>query len=326
MNEINAFSTELNDRNAFTQTPNDNSKSMRILVTGATGFVGYHLVNYLRGYGYEVIGICHRNSDDSDCIAVELKDSQSIIDLHDKYRPDVIIHLAAMARTDTCEKYPKESYSSNVTVTKNLVDVFRDAKFIFFSTYAVYNTPDGNSVESSALSPTNQYIYTKIEAERQVYKHDNYIIFRPSVIYGYMPKQTTSDNYFMQLIKLLEAKKVLNSPNDQYFNPIYVNVVCEIIRLAIEKDINGIYNIGSPDSLSKYEFNKRILKQFMFDKDCLKIAVPANTDVIRPSNGTISSERIEEALSIHIPTVDEMIRSLYNDVSGIDRIKELAHD
>ncbi len=299
---------------------------MKILVTGATGFVGYNLVNYLRKYGHEVIGICHKNCDDSDCIAVELTDSKSITNLHEKYRPDVVIHLAAMARTDTCEKNPDKSYAINVTVTKNLVNVFEDAKFIFFSTYAVYNTPDGNSVESCALSPTNQYIYTKIEAEKQVYSHNNYLIFRPSVIYGYMPKQTTSDNYFMQLIKMLEAKKVMNSPNDQFFNPIYVNVVCEIIRLAIEKDIHGIYNIGSSDSVSKYEFNKRILNQFMFDRDCLKIAVTTNADVIRPNNGTISSEKIERTLSIHIPTVDEMIGALYGDVLEIPRIQELKHD
>lgn len=298
---------------------------MKILVTGATGFVGFNLVNYLRKYGHEVIGICHRKSDDSDCIVAELNDSKSIINLHDKYRPDVVIHLAAMARTDTCEKYPDESYATNVTVTKNLVNAFRDAKFIFFSTYAVYNTPDGNSVESCALSPTNQYIYTKIEAEKQVYSHNNYIIFRPSVIYGYMPKQTSSDNYFMQLIKMLEAKKVMNSPNDQFFNPIYVNVVCEIIRLAIEKDIHGIYNIGSPNSVSKYDFNKRIIKQFLFDGNCLKIAVPTNADVVRPNNGTVSSEKIEKTLSIQIPTVDEMIESLYHDVSEIDRIKELVY-
>ena len=304
----------------------NNTQPMKILVTGATGFVGYHLVNYLREYGHDVIGICHRKSDDSDCISAELTDSDSITNLHDKYRPNVIIHLAAMARTDTCEKYLDESYESNVTITKNLVNAFWDAKFVFFSTYAVYNNSEGNSVESSALSPTNQYIYTKIEAEKQVYLHKNHIIFRPSVIYGYMPKQTTSDNYFMQLIKLLEAKKVLNSPNDQYFNPIYVKVVCEIIRLAIEKDINGIYNLGSPDSLSKYEFNKRIINQFCFDKNCLKIAVPTDNDVIRPSNGTISSEKIENTLSINIPSVDEMIRSLHDEVSGVERIKELKHD
>ncbi len=299
---------------------------MKIIVTGATGFVGYHLVNYLRKYGHEVIGICHRNCGDSDYILAELTDAKSIMNLHDKYKPDAIIHLAAMARTDTCEKYPSESYATNVTVTKNLVNVFKDAKFIFFSTYAVYNTIYGNSVESCTLSPTNQYIYTKIEAEKQVYVHKNHIIFRPSVIYGYMSKQTTSDNYFMQLIKMLEAKKTMNSPNDQYFNPIYVNVVCEIIRLAIEKDIHGIYNIGSSDSVSKFEFNKRILKQFGFDKNYLKIAISTGEDVIRPTNGTISSKKIEKILSLQIPTVDEMIRSLYDDIAGIERIKELTND
>ena len=166
---------------------------MKVLITGATGFVGYTLTNFLRDNGYDVIGVSRSAGKCVDFTA-DLTKIESVKEIRSKYNPDVIIHLAAMARTDECEKNPEESYLVNVISTKNLAETFSDKKFVFFSTYAVYNTPEGNCDELCDVKATNQYISTKIDAEKYVICLKNYIIFRPSVIFGYMPEKSRTNN------------------------------------------------------------------------------------------------------------------------------------
>ena len=298
---------------------------MIILVTGVTGFVGYTLTNYLKNNGCDVIGVSRSAGKCVDFTA-DLTNIESVKEIRSKYDPDVIIHLAAMARTDECEKNPEESYKVNVISTKNLAETFSDKKFVFFSTYAVYNTPEGNCDELCDVKATNQYISTKIDAEKHVVPLSNYLIFRPSVIFGYMPETTRTNNYFMQLLNMVKTKTTMRSPADQYFNPILVDYVCEIILLSLKNDLRGIYNLGASDSVSKYEFNEMVLSKFGFDKKYLEKAVPSKNDVIRPSVGTISSAKIMADLSYNIPSVRDMISVLYDKISADPIIKELTDD
>lgn len=298
---------------------------MKVLVTGVTGFVGYTLTNFLRNKGHDVIGVSRSAGKCVDFTA-DLTKHESVKEMRSKYNPDVIIHLAAMARTDECEKNPEESYLVNVISTKNLAETFSDKKFVFFSTYAVYNTPEGNCDELCDVKATNQYISTKIDAEKYVTCLKNSLIFRPSVIFGYMPEKSRTNNYFMQLLNMVQSKMTMRSPADQYFNPILVDYVCEIIQLALMNDLKGVYNLGASDSVSKYEFNDMVMTKFGFDKKYLEKAVPSKDDVTRPSVGTISSAKIMTDLSYDIPSVKDMISVLYSKISNYPNIKELTND
>jgi len=138
-----------------------------------------------------------------------------------------------------------------------------------------------------------------------------------------MPLKIKTKNYFMQLLEMVHDKKVMRSPADQFFNPVSVDVVAEIIRLSIEKDISGVFNIGSNENISKYDFNRMIMERFEFDLKYLKPAVADSLAVKRPGNGTVSSMNLQSALSYLIPGISEMIDSLYDeikentDISGV---------
>lgn len=283
----------------------------RILITGTTGFLGYNLYEYLKSFtNWEIIGTSKSEGKNVDYIT-DLVDLNSVKDL-ERYAPiDVIIHTAAISKTDICEKNKDICYAANVISTSNLISTYKEAKIVYISTYAVYNTPDGNCTETSPTSATNYYIETKIMSETMVMTSPQAIIFRPSVIFGYTPFERTSKNYFMQLLENIRDKKVTQSPLNQYFNPIYVDIVSNLVKNAVEQNINGIFNLGSNEQISKYEFNKKIISRFKFDEKYLEGIDSASLSVSRPNNGTISSHHIQDTIGYRIPELDQMIEKLY---------------
>jgi len=288
----------------------------RILITGTTGLVGYRLFDFLRCHtDWEIIGTSRSLGDHCDYI-IDLTDSESVRTLKKIGSVDAIVHTAAISKTDECEKNKEACHAANVLSTQHLLSAFKDSKFVYFSTYAVYNTPEGNCDESATISPTNYYIGTKISGESLMKSSRFPIIFRPSVIFGFTPFERSSKNYFMQLIDNIRNNKVTKSPIDQYFNPVHVDTVAEITYRAIENNITGVYNIGSNENISKYEFNRKIMARFSFDQKCLEGVTSQSLIVNRPNNGTISSRLLQETLHYNIPALDQMIENLYLSTRG----------
>jgi dTDP-4-dehydrorhamnose reductase len=286
-------------------------KIRRVLITGAGGFVGDRLCQYLKHEtDWDICGTSRSKGRNVEIIA-NLTQTDDVCTLKDTFPCDTVIHTAAIARTDECEKNKEICYSTNVESTKNLISIINPEKFVLFSTYAVYNTPEGNCSESAPTHPTNVYIETKLASERIAATARNTIIFRPSVIFGYTKIDRTSKNYFMQLLDNIGKKNSMQSPTDQFFNPVHVDTVCQIVKQAIKQDIAGVYNIGSNEQISKYEFNKKIIDRFGFDGKYLVGVASSTLAVQRPNNGTISSSTIQKALGYSIPTLDSMIEQLY---------------
>ena len=287
----------------------------RVLITGTTGFVGSNIYEYLkRNTDWEVTGLSRRAGDSVDVIA-DLSDRNAVENLCKSHEFDYIIHTAAVTKTDICEKQKEACYTANVVVTKNLAEIFSTSTMVFFSTYAVYNTVTGNCDESGPISPTNHYISTKIEAEGIVNGLDNSLILRPSVMFGYTRFERETKNYFMQLLDNVQVKKKMQSPVDQYFNPIHVDCVTRLVYRALNKGIYGVYNIGCNEMISKYDFNRRVMQRFGFDESLLDGIKSGELQVVRPNNGTISSKKIQTDLQIEISSLEDMIDRLYASTS-----------
>jgi dTDP-4-dehydrorhamnose reductase len=294
----------------------------RVLITGETGFVGYRLFEYLKlNTNWEIIGISKSPGKYVDSI-VDLSNIDRVKNFQKDNPFDVIIHTASISKTDVCENDKENCYAANVISTKNLISAFDSAKFVYFSTYAVYNTLDGKCKESTPVFPTNYYIETKILGEKIVKVSPHAIIFRPSVIFGYIPFERSSKNYFMQLLYNIKNKLVIQSPIDQFFNPIHVDVVSDIVICSIEKDVNGTFNLGSNEEISKFDFNKKIIDRYNFDEQYLEGINSTSLAVIRPNNGTISSCHIQETLGWTIPDLDQMIEKLYQSTREYPKIVE----
>jgi nucleoside-diphosphate-sugar epimerase len=187
-----------------------NSKA---LVTGATGFIGSHLVDSLLADEIPVRALVEPNTDPS-----SLKDSQSEIVYGDIRDPDAmrrvmqgvetVYHLAAISRHDV--NVPNsEYYAVNVDGTKNLLEAVRNTgvkRFLYTATIeAVGMSKDGSPLtEETPQSPRNIYGQTKLEGERLVRDYAasrgmNTVVVRPPMTYG--PRETILCDRLFKVIR-----------------------------------------------------------------------------------------------------------------------------
>lgn len=291
-----------------------------ILITGANGLVGNQTCQYFREKTpWNIIGTSRKEGDQVDLVA-DLTNPLDIERINTMVQPDAIIHTAAIVGANLCEKNHEICYTTNVVATANLCQRFPQSFFIYFSTYAVYDTPTGHCDEHCSTFASNYYIQTKLEAEEYVKKMNKYLVLRPSVIFGYVNHHRQNNNYLMQLLNNIQYKKVMHSPRDQYFNPIFVDTIVEVLKKIIELNVQGIYNIGSNEDISKYEFNCMLMEQFGFDRKYLEGVDSDYYSIKRPKMGTISSEKIQSKLHFRIPPLVHMVESLYSgSVEYIER-------
>lgn len=169
-----------------------------ILVTGAEGFIGSHLIHILKKrYGGEEIF----ELDKGNC---DLLDTQKIKEL--PFSPRLIIHLAGS--TDTS----KRDQSGNYIATKNLIEGLKGLNpkthFIYTSSQAVYSgRTDTNKPITSTTNPfpTNSYGKTKLEAEKILLKMARKKKFKLTIIrlpttWGENPRKNSFLNFLRKLV------------------------------------------------------------------------------------------------------------------------------
>lgn len=157
-----------------------------VLVTGAGGFVGRHLVPRLRAEGHAVRAMV-RSGQSPDAIAGDVADSAvmaaAVRDV------DVVIHLAG--KVHDLEEIADDGSHAAVTVggMRALVDALpreRRTRVVFTSSLAVHGSGEGVRDESAALAPATPYGRAKLEAESILRgaSHLDAVILRPAMIYG----------------------------------------------------------------------------------------------------------------------------------------------
>jgi dTDP-4-dehydrorhamnose reductase len=167
---------------------------MKILVTGANGFLGYYLIEKLLQENFSVIatgrGECrlpfHDQTNFSYC-EMDFTDPFAVHDVFAKYTPDTVVHAGAMSKPDDCEKDQWQAYRENTEATITLFLNAEEYKsfFIFISTDFVFDGERGMYKEEDEPRPVNFYGKTKVEAEEAVreYVYD-WSIVRTILVYG----------------------------------------------------------------------------------------------------------------------------------------------
>jgi dTDP-4-dehydrorhamnose reductase len=100
---------------------------MKVLITGANGFLGYYLVDALLSKGYEVIatgkGECRLPFNSANFIyqSLDFTDPFSVHDCFELHQPDIVIHAGAISKPDDCEQNQWAAYVTNVEGTLNML-------------------------------------------------------------------------------------------------------------------------------------------------------------------------------------------------------------
>lgn len=207
----------------------------KILITGAQGFVGKHLVGYLKKGNYYKINTLSKKF----CNLSNLKVFKNILI---KYQPNFIIHLAS--RTVPAIRNRKEDrlqYINTTLPTKNLVDCVKYCsnleKVIFFGTIEEYGLAELPYLEKLIPKPLSSYGIAKLKALNYVKNNLNnkidYVWIRPSLIFG---KNDNKKRFMGSLFYGLNFnKKIRVSINSQIRDFLYVGDLCRFVKLLIRK-------------------------------------------------------------------------------------------
>tara|TARA_B110000008_G_scaffold278439_1_gene322213 strand:- start:7908 stop:8885 length:978 start_codon:yes stop_codon:yes gene_type:complete len=244
---------------------------MKVLVTGADGFIGSHLVEMLLDKGYEVIAISQYNSFNYWGWLEEIESSENLKiisgDVRDPHfckenlkNVDLVIHLAALIAIPFSYDAPHSYVDTNIKGTLNICQAARqngNIRVIHTSTSEVYGTAQYVPIdENHPLQPQSPYSASKIAADAMAmsfYKSFNLpiTIARPFNTYG--PRQSARaviPTIITQLANGAKELKLGDLTPTRDFN--YVEDTCRgIIAIAEEENTIGeIINIGSNSEIS----------------------------------------------------------------------------
>jgi len=234
---------------------------MNILVTGATGFIGRHLVNVLSKKGHSVRCLVRKNSD-IDCLRnLDVEITYGDLVVKDSLWPaldkiDLIYHLAG----EVYSRHKKDYSKGNILTTHNLLETCKEKdtkRIIFLSSAGVYKPVTTKTLftEESECEPITFYGKTKLNAEELIKTYDiPWVIVRAPVIYG--PHQPTVLNRFF-LDAFNKRKIYIVGKGDNLRSLCFIdNLVEGLVLLANKADVDGETYIFSDNS--PYTFDEII--------------------------------------------------------------------
>ena len=235
---------------------------MKILITGANGLLGQHLVKLLLDTTtHEIIATSKSEprgiiqSSRIHYYSLDITDGMEVNLLIDKIGPDVVVHCAALTQVDECEQNPIKAWEVNVTATRFIVDAAKkiNAFFVFISTDFVFDGMSGPYKESDILNPVSYYGSTKVAAEKAVAESGlQYAIIRTCLLYGNILFGNRS-NIITWVKDNLKNGQQIKVVSDQMRTPTYVEDLAKGVLLVVEKRTTGLFHISGKDFLSPYE-------------------------------------------------------------------------
>jgi dTDP-4-dehydrorhamnose reductase len=248
---------------------------MKVLVTGANGLVGQHLVKQLLDASFQVVATGRGESrlpfpasPAFTWYTMDITNALQVYSVMSKEKPDVVVHTAAATQVDECEKYPTPCEAINVQGTSQ---VLTDAEsfsshFIYLSTDFVFDGEKGDYTEEDEPSPVSWYGFTKMQAEGMVQTSTiPWAIVRTCLVYGNV-LQGIRSNIITWVKENLEQGKPIKVVSDQWRTPTYVEDLAKGILLIIEKKAAGIFHISGKDRLSPYLVALQTADYFQLDK------------------------------------------------------------
>jgi len=268
---------------------------MKILVVGASSYVGARIYFDLRKK-FDVAGTYNKNKLFPEFFKLDITNSDEVIQIVTKVKPNVIIHVAANPSAIWCEANPELAIKLNEDGTKNIVDAANivKSKVIYISTVA-------------AIVPTNVYGRTKLAGEELVKNTKNgFVVLRPSLIIGFSPN-TTNDRPFNRILRNIDEKSLAIYDTSWKFQPTWLGHISEVIQILIEKNItNEIIPIAIPELKSRFDIAKDILVEF-------NISVTPKNDNDKTPVIQISQDKLEQ-LGLPQYTYSEIIIKIISEI------------
>lgn len=285
--------------------------SLKFMVTGANGQLGYDVVLKLKEINIDVVA---PGRDEFD-----LTNREQIQRYILKEKPEVIIHCAAYTAVDKAEDEKDMCYAVNVEGTRAVAEAAEkiNSKVVYISTDYVFNGKGQEAhLEEKETNPVNYYGYTKEQGEKIIRGLiDKHFIVRTSWVYG-----VNGRNFIKTMLNLAESRNEINVVSDQIGAPTYTKDLAEFIVNLVQTQKYGTYHGVNEGYCSWHEFAESI-----FEKSGIKMIVnPISTKeyttrAIRPLNSRLSKDNTSKAGIDRMPHWEDALNRFLNELFATKR-------
>lgn len=260
---------------------------MKVLVTGATGQLGWDVVKELKKRNIECRGVGSKELD--------ITDKEAVFAYIREYRPDAVIHCAAYTAVDKAEDEPAKCRAVNAFGTAYIAEACWeiDAKMVYISTDYVFGDDGDRPHEvDDPVHPLNVYGQTKWEGEEAVRRIlEKYFIVRISWVFG-----EHGNNFVKTMLHLGQTHKEISVVADQFGAPTYTADLAPLLCTMIQTDKYGTYHACNSGCCSWAELAEEIFRVAHMDVKVKRITTEEYpTKARRPKNSRLSMKKLVAA-------------------------------
>lgn len=286
-----------------------------ILVTGASGAVGWHLCRFLNAQGKTVVGTFRESVPSLEGVSfrqLRLEDPESVEALFAPQSYQAVIHCAALSHPDTCEQHPQQAQTVNVLGTRRLMEGLGDqGRFVYLSTDLVFDGAKGNYVEDDSTNPVNEYARGKRRAEEYVLSRSNSMVLRLSKVFGW--GSPFHDCFLDWVRSRFEKQQQVPLFHDQYRSFVYIGMVVRALECLIAAHPHhNLYHLGGSQRLSRLDLGELFAQTFGFDRSLIS---PVSVESVggqaaRGKDCSLDSSRLTEELGFQNRSVSEELQRM----------------
>ncbi len=277
-----------------------------ILIFGSTGSLGKILTRYLIKKKFKVF------TDQKYKTKLKKNNGSKLFEkIIERTKPNYIVNLVALTNVDLCEKNKELANKSNNLFVKNLVTAIKKIKEIYLihvSTDQVYSGK-GNHIENFT-KPVNFYGISKLKGEKHANKTPSTILRT-----NFVGKTKNKSNLCNWIYQNLKKKKKIYGYKNIYFSPVHTTTLVKLIEKVLKKKIEGIYNLGASNKISKAKFAERFALGIGSDKSLIQKINYTKKNLIakRPLDMGIKIKKFEYIFKTKLPKVETEIIKLVKE-------------
>lgn len=301
--------------------------SQVVLVTGSNGLLGQKLTDlYLQKSDITLIATgrgANRYPSKEGYVyqEMDIENKAQVAQVLSIYKPDVVIHTAAMTQVDDCEFQKESCVSLNIDAVQTLAELSNEFGYhlVHLSTDFIFDGTKPMYTENDEANPLSYYGWSKLEAEKRVIETaKSWSILRTVLVYGQVADMSRS-NIILWAYNTLKDKKQAKVVFDQFRTPTLAEDLAQGCYLAASQKAQGIFNIAGKDYLNIYELVEKVANMFNFSMDNIdKVSsTTLNQPAKRPPITGLDISKAREELGYDPHSLEEGIQIVLGSRSDL---------
>lgn len=218
-------------------------KKEKVLITGCGGMLGKAIYSVFSSK-YESVLATDIDINESWLKPLDVRDLTACETVFNEFKPNIVLHLAALTDLEYCETHPEDSWLTNALGTENVALLCKKmgATMIYISTAGIFDGKQEEYTDFDLPEPISHYGKSKFYGETFIQKTlTKYFVFRAGWMIGGGLKK---DKKFIKKIynQIKSGKTELFVVSDKLGTPTYTNDFANSISKVIETDYYGLYN------------------------------------------------------------------------------------